>query len=349
MTQLPANTGAKGLRRAGARPDLSRASAPFETGRARKLRALSLAAAAATVAAGITVYNGGLAGRPKARPEPPIASHLAPASNRVLSQALAAASFGVPVVGYEIISPFGLRQLPWELRPRLHAGVDIAAPQGTPALAVLQGVVTRMGRDDGYGIFVELEHAGGVRSLYAHLHSLAPGLNVGTRFERGAALGRIGSTGSSTGAHLHFELRSADGRPLDPFYFLGRDFGAAEEWPLQAALRISPRVRYAQFGSNPLARQELLIASREANLVDVSSGPSAAAEGGSQAEASLHSQIAAPDPGLQLADVAISPAEKVSPPPETASEASGGSLAPVLPPRPAGAAVRPRAAFPSSF
>ena len=78
-----------------------------------------------------------------------------------------------PVAGYDVISPFGLRKLPWEEHGRLHAGVDVAAPAGYPVQATADGVVTRAGFDGGYGRFVEIRHAEGLTSLYAHLGKTA--------------------------------------------------------------------------------------------------------------------------------------------------------------------------------
>ncbi len=166
--------------------------------------------------------------------------------------------FGEPVAGHPIISPFGLRQLPWEKHGRLHAGVDIAAPAGTPVLAVADGVVTRAGTDGGYGRFVEVRHAEGVVSLYAHLGAIAAEARPGTAVTLGTSIGLIGSTGTSTGAHLHFEIRDAARRPLNPELFVGRQFAAAGELPLKDAARIPRRVRMAYVSFIPHSKRELM-------------------------------------------------------------------------------------------
>jgi hypothetical protein len=172
--------------------------------------------------------------------------------------------FGRPVEGFEIISPFGLRQLPWEEGGRLHAGVDIAAPAGLPARAVADGVVTRTGRDGGYGRFVEVRHDGGLKTLYAHLGSV--GAVAGARVYRGSEIGRVGSTGSSTGSHLHFEVRGAKGQPLNPSYFIDAEYAAAADLPLKEASRIPHGVRRAYVSFIPQIRREQMQAREQAKL-----------------------------------------------------------------------------------
>lgn len=286
------------------------------------------------------------------RVRPSLSAQLASYSQRGGGPTAAgAAAFGTPVVGYEIISPFGLRQLPWEHEPRLHAGVDIAAPRGTPVLAVLPGVVRRLGYDGGYGRFIELEHENGVRSLYAHLDYWREGLKAGLRLHRGAFLGGIGSTGSSTGAHLHFEVRAANGRPLDPFYFLGRSFDTAGDWPLEAASRISTRVRYAQVGTHALSAQELLIASRETLPLDAQSPERLADDVGDQAmKVSFQPPAESPE-GLQASETA---GEAVDALPRLVLDESNPDRLkaeePIAAPQsPAPKPRQPRAAFPTSF
>lgn len=96
---------------------------------------------------------------------------------------------------------------------RAHAGVDLAAPQGSPVLATLDGRVSVANWAGSYGLLVILEHPSGRQTRYAHLSSIAvaPGQTV----RQGQVLGRVGSTGRSTGPHLHYEMRQ-DGRPIDP-------------------------------------------------------------------------------------------------------------------------------------
>jgi hypothetical protein len=169
--------------------------------------------------------------------------------------------YGAPVANHPIISPFGLRKLPWEERGRLHQGVDIQGPPGFPVRTVADGVVTRAGQDGGYGRFVEVRHAEGLTTVYAHLGSVA--VAPGTALKRGAEIGKIGSSGSSTGPHLHFEVRNAQGRPLNPTYFIGKVYASAEDLPLAQAARFPRHVRIAYVSRIPRGKLEAMEA-REA-------------------------------------------------------------------------------------
>jgi len=100
-------------------------------------------------------------------------------------------------------------------RMRAHKGVDFAASRGTPVRAVGDGVVARAGWSGGYGNVVQLRHMRGYGSSYAHLSRFADGIRAGTRVRQGDVIGYVGSTGLSTGPHLHYEFHS-DGRAVDP-------------------------------------------------------------------------------------------------------------------------------------
>jgi murein DD-endopeptidase MepM/ murein hydrolase activator NlpD len=113
-------------------------------------------------------------------------------------------------------SGFGMRVHPITRVRRLHAGVDIGAPTGTPIVAAAAGVVTSAGRAGGYGNLVKIDHGGGVETRYAHASVLL--VRAGQRVERGQLIARVGSTGLSTGPHLHFEVR-VGGQPVDPLAF----------------------------------------------------------------------------------------------------------------------------------
>ena len=144
-----------------------------------------------------------------------------------------------PVQG-PVSSPFGPRRHPVSGRARHHDGVDLAVPAGTAVWTVAPGTVRAVGRRPGYGLVVEIEHPAGlgrpVRTVYAHLASVDAGLRAGVRVGRGVAIGasggRPGRDGVSTGAHLHFEVRDAGGRPLDPARFvrLAASAHAAPRW-----------------------------------------------------------------------------------------------------------------------
>ena len=114
-------------------------------------------------------------------------------------------------------SRYGVRPDPVDGGQRFHAGIDIPGAAGSPVLASAGGTVTFAGYAGGYGRMIEIDHGGGMRTRYAHLDQLLvrPGSQVG----QGAIVGRIGSTGRSTGPHLHFEVRR-QGRPVDPVALL---------------------------------------------------------------------------------------------------------------------------------
>ena len=116
-----------------------------------------------------------------------------------------------PIIGGALTSSeFGLRLHPVIGNWLMHAGKDLAAPEGTPVVAALTGTVISSGLAGGYGIAVELEHDNPRRrTLYGHLSEIY--LKPGQRVPQGEVIGRVGSTGLSTGPHLHFELRRPQG------------------------------------------------------------------------------------------------------------------------------------------
>jgi murein DD-endopeptidase MepM/ murein hydrolase activator NlpD len=117
---------------------------------------------------------------------------------------------------------------------RTHEGIDFAAPYGAPVRATADGSVATIGRGDpGYGNLIELRHANGIRTRYGHLSGFASGLHVGARVQQGETIGFVGSTGLSTGPHLHYEFL-VNGRPANP---RRKDMGAGTPVPkrLQAA------------------------------------------------------------------------------------------------------------------
>ena len=170
-------------------------------------------------------------------------------------------AFADPEPGYPVISPFGLRQLPWEEAGRLHKGVDIAAPRGEPVLAAADGVVLQTGVDGGYGRFIKIGHAAGMSSLYGHLSAFEA--RPGMRVREGQPIGKVGSTGSSTGSHLHFEIHDAGDHALNPEMFMGRRFMTRADLPLRTAARTSRRVRVAYVSYIPPAKAAELAARQE--------------------------------------------------------------------------------------
>jgi len=124
-----------------------------------------------------------------------------------------------PTIGGWISSGFGARIDPFTGAPAQHYGVDIANHFGAPILAASSGVVTFAGKMDDFGYVVDIEHGHGYKTRYAHMSSLA--VNVGDVIETKHIIGRIGSTGHSTGPHLHFEVRQY-GKLVNPAPFLKR-------------------------------------------------------------------------------------------------------------------------------
>lgn len=163
----------------------------------------------------------GPAQRPEAVPVVAIAEPAGPV--------MKAMTFNQPIPGFAVNSRFGARRLGGEPGVRMHKGVDIAAPSGTTVFAAAEGEVVRIGSDPtGYGNFIEMRHPNGMSSLYAHLSRIdvASGDRIGPR-ER---IGLVGSTGYSTGPHLHFEVRR-DGKQLNPTRVLQQIFVVAVRDP----------------------------------------------------------------------------------------------------------------------
>lgn len=119
----------------------------------------------------------------------------------------------LPIEG-RVSSDYGMRMHPIDKVEKMHHGIDIAAKQGTPINAVASGVVKFAGVAGGYGNMVEIEHSDGHVSRYAHAHTLD--VKPGQRVEAGEPIATVGSTGKSTGPHLHFEVRKPDGSSVNP-------------------------------------------------------------------------------------------------------------------------------------
>jgi murein DD-endopeptidase MepM/ murein hydrolase activator NlpD len=117
--------------------------------------------------------------------------------------------------GGRLASRFGYRVHPIFKSRRLHTGVDLASPSGTPIYASGDGVVERAQWVSGYGRFVELKHVNGFETAYGHMSRIADGMKPGVKVRQGQVIGYVGSTGNSTGNHLHFEIK-VNGRFVDP-------------------------------------------------------------------------------------------------------------------------------------
>ena len=122
-----------------------------------------------------------------------------------------------PVPGYSVNSPYGYRMHPVLNTPKMHTGIDIAAPSGTPAVAIDNGKVIFSGTKGGYGSTLMIQHDDGKVTLYAHNSQLL--VSVGDRVQKGQAVTKIGSTGMSTGPHLHFEVR-INGNHTNPMSYI---------------------------------------------------------------------------------------------------------------------------------
>jgi murein DD-endopeptidase MepM/ murein hydrolase activator NlpD len=120
-----------------------------------------------------------------------------------------------PVAVGLVTSGFGWRTHPMLHVSELHSGVDWAAPMGTPIFAAGNGTIEEIGLKGGYGKYVKMRHANGYETAYGHMTAFARGLDVGTKVRQGQIIGFVGSTGMSTGSHVHFEILIND-RFVDP-------------------------------------------------------------------------------------------------------------------------------------
>jgi murein DD-endopeptidase MepM/ murein hydrolase activator NlpD len=134
-----------------------------------------------------------------------------------MERALAAIPTAMPAASMMMSSDFGYRADPFTGAAAMHAGLDFKGPVGTPILAAAEGKVVLAGFNGGYGKSVEIRHANGLITRYAHLSGVH--VRAGQMVERGVQIGRMGSTGRSTGSHLHFEVR-LNGQAINPRKFL---------------------------------------------------------------------------------------------------------------------------------
>ena len=123
----------------------------------------------------------------------------------------------MPVDGVRLTSDFGMRWHPVMGGRRAHKGVDLAGPVGTPVRATADGVVGRADWFSGYGLYVALEHGGSIETRYGHMSRL--NVAAGQQVSKGDIIGFVGSTGRSTGPHLHYEVRIA-GQAVNPVPYM---------------------------------------------------------------------------------------------------------------------------------
>ena len=134
-----------------------------------------------------------------------------------LEQGVIAIPSAQPVQHLAFTSNYGIRSDPFRGTAAMHAGVDIPGPIGTPVYATADGMVDRAEKAGGYGNMIELDHGKGIQTRYGHLSKLL--VEAGTRVHRGQLIALMGSTGRSTGPHLHYEVR-LDGHAVNPVPFL---------------------------------------------------------------------------------------------------------------------------------
>lgn len=125
-----------------------------------------------------------------------------------------------PVTKVDISSHYGYRTDPFRGRRKNHKGLDIRGPVGTPIYATADAFVKRSRWVGGYGKFIELDHGNGITTRYGHMSALKVSAN--TFVKKGDIIGLMGSTGRSTGSHLHYEVRVA-GEPVNPLSFMSRN------------------------------------------------------------------------------------------------------------------------------
>ncbi len=124
---------------------------------------------------------------------------------------------GKPVTGGTVSSKFGKRKDPLNHRSAFHTGVDIRAKKGDPIHATADGVVLKAFRNGGYGNYVVIDHGNGYTSSFAHMQKYM--VHKGDKVKRGQLIGLVGSTGRSTGSHLHYEIALKD-KPINPANFM---------------------------------------------------------------------------------------------------------------------------------
>jgi murein DD-endopeptidase MepM/ murein hydrolase activator NlpD len=181
-----------------------------------------------------------------------------PAWFRADGRPLAGGFLRTPLDGARLTSGFGPRRHPVLGFSRRHEGLDFAAPTGTPVYAASDGVVTGAGAERGYGRTVRLRHSGGVETVYAHLSRIARDVRPGERVRQGEVIGQVGSTGLSTGPHLHYEIRMA-GRAQDPSR-VALPAGEALRGPALGAFQERRRVLTRQIAGLSSGRTEVAVA-----------------------------------------------------------------------------------------
>ena len=160
-----------------------------------------------------------------------------------------------PIDGARLSSGFGKRRHPILGYTRMHRGVDFAARPGTPIFAAGDGRVIRAGRNGSYGIYVRIRHNSRYQTAYAHMRALRRGIRSGANVRQGQVIGYVGSTGRSTGPHLHYEIL-VNGRQVNPLsismppqvHLKGEELAAFQAWrgTLESRLADAATTRFAK-------------------------------------------------------------------------------------------------------
>ena len=161
-----------------------------------------------------------------------------------------------PIDDARLSSRYGRRRHPILGYTRMHRGVDFAAPRGTPIYAAGNGSITDAGRNGGYGKYVRIRHNNRYSTAYAHLSRIARGVRRGRRVSQGQIVGYVGSTGRSTGPHLHYEIL-AEGQQVNPLTLKmpsGRRLAGAELERFQDARKNLDNLAAALSSGHPVAR-----------------------------------------------------------------------------------------------
>ena len=152
--------------------------------------------------------------------------HVARANVDRLTRTLGAVPVRKPIMGeIDLSSGFGVRSDPFLGRPAMHTGLDFRSSTGDPVRATANGTVESAGWSGGYGKMVEIDHGNGFSTRYGHMSEIE--VKVGQQIKIGQIIGRVGSTGRSTGPHLHYETR-IDGDAVDPQKFLRAGLAARQ-------------------------------------------------------------------------------------------------------------------------
>jgi murein DD-endopeptidase MepM/ murein hydrolase activator NlpD len=164
-----------------------------------------------------------------------------------------------PINGARLSSSFGRRRHPISGYTRLHKGTDFAAPTGTPIFAAGHGVVERASRYGGYGHYVRIRHANGYKTAYAHMSRYGRGIRAGRQVRQGDIIGYVGSTGASTGPHLHYEVY-VHGEPVNAMRLklpTGRKLSMAPEM-LEMFLQVRDEMDAVRAAARPPAGPALV-------------------------------------------------------------------------------------------